>query len=136
MISRDEAEQVLADRGRVYAGSGHDLGPVARVFLDSYTGWPSFVTVVWDRRTGEEAFVALHEAKLRGRDVVVPYTLRRVENAPRVPAGGALSPGEEDDLFDYYEVPLEGVEPSVAHLGSALTPRGGQVVETDPEPHP
>ena len=112
---------MLADRGRVYTSVGNDLGPVIRMFLDDYTGWPSFLTVTLEPRTGEETFVALHEAMLRSRDIVVPYTLSRVENAPRVSAGGNLTPREEDDLFDYYQVPLDGVEPSVARLGTALT---------------
>ena len=121
MISKDEAEQVLADHGRAHTDVGHDLGPVARVFLDDYTGWPSFMTVTLDPATKNETFVALHEAKLRGRDVVVPYTLHRIQHAPHLPAGDELNVEQEDQLFDYYQVPIEGVEPNVARLGNALT---------------
>jgi len=50
-------------------------------------------------------------------------------NAPTVTTGQALSLGEEDALFDYYGVPIEGVEPSVAHLGSTLLPTNDGVNE-------
>ena len=122
MITRNGAEQVIEDEGRALTRDGDLLGPVVRVFLDEYTGWPSFMTVQLDERSAHETFVALHEAVTEGPDVVVPYERELVENAPTVTTGQALSLGEEDELFDYYGVPVEGVEPSVAHLGSALVP--------------
>jgi len=122
VITRDEAEQVVEEKGRALTRQGDLLGPVVRVFLDEYTGWPSFMTVQLDERSVHETFVALHEAVADGADVVVPYGRDLVHNAPTVTTGQALSMGEEDELFDYYGVPIEGVEPSVAHLGSTLLP--------------
>lgn len=122
MIGRDEAEQLLADRGRARTSAGHDLGPVVQVFLDEYTGWPSFMTVALSPAAGEETLVALHEAKRRGHDAVIPYTLCRVQNAPKLLVGRGLSVSEEDDVFYYYDVPVEGADPSVSHPGRALDP--------------
>ena len=120
MIPRDEAERVVDEEGQACTRGGDALGPVVRVFLDEYTGWPSFMTVQLDKTSAHETFVALHEAAVEGADVLVPYDRDRVRNAPTVSAGQDLSLGEEDELFDYYGVPIEGVQPSVAHLGSAL----------------
>lgn len=82
-----------------------------------------------------ETFIALHEASVNGADVVVPYDRERVDNVPTVSAGQDLPLGEEDELFDYYGGPIEGVEPSVAHLGSALVPTEGGADE-EPIRHP
>jgi len=122
MITRDEAERVVDEEGQAWTQKRDALGPVVRVFLDEYTGWPSFMTVQLNETSAHETFVALHEAVLEGADVLVPYDRDRVHNAPTVSAGQDLSLGEEDELFDYYGVPIEGVQPSVAHLGSALVP--------------
>jgi len=120
MITRDEAERIVDEEGQAWTQDGDALGPVMRVFLDEYTGWPSFMTVQLDETSAHETFVALHEAAVEGADVLVPYDRDRVHNAPTVSAGQDLSLGEEDELFDYYGVPIEGVQPYVAHLGSAL----------------
>ena len=131
MISRDEAERLVAEEGHVVTASGWDAGPVARVFLDEYTNWPSFLTVA-ATEPGRERFVALHEAEIQGEDVRVPYPQDKIEGAPQVAVDADLSIEEEDDLFDYYGVPIEGVEPSVAHLGSVLEPDGrDEVSERD-----
>lgn len=135
MISRTEAEQVVDRGGSARNRDGEELGRVVRVFLDQYTGWPSFMTVRLGESTSHETFVALHEADLQGGDVVVPYNRQRVHNAPTVSAGQELSLREEDELFDYYGVPIEGVEPSVAHLGSALVP-GEDGVDEEPVHQP
>jgi hypothetical protein len=135
MISRDEAERIVDGGGQAVTQDGDDLGSVVRIFLDEYTSWPSFMTVQLDQTSAHETFIALHEASADGADAVVPYDRERVHNAPTVSAGQDLSLGEEDELFDYYGVPIEGVEPSVAHLGSALVPTE-EGVDEEPIRHP
>lgn len=141
MISHDEAEQLLEDQGRLYTRRGADLGPVLRVYLDEYTAWPSFCTIA-SLLPGLETFVALHEAELAvggGGGIVVPYEADMISQAPQVQEDHDLSIAEEDALFDYYHVPIDGVAPAVEHLGSVLTPteRDGEVVEhkTDHAPN-
>ena len=123
MIDSEQAEHLLDDRGHVFAGDNTDLGPVARVFVDEYTNWPSFVTIA-SPTPGLETFIALHEAELRADGIWVPYPPAKIEQAPRVDIGQDLSITEENALFDYYDVPIEGVVPSVAHLGAAIEPNG------------
>ena len=120
MISSDEAEQIVEDGGHLVTRDGDDLGPVRRVFLDDYTAWPSFCTVDTDPPSGEEVFVALHEAELDGDRILVPYDLPRIDDAPRAAPDQSLSIADEDALFDYYEVPVEGVQPVVARLGQVF----------------
>lgn len=126
MIDRDEAEQLLADGGHLFDGSGHDAGPVLRIYLDEYTGWPTFATIASDL-PDRETLVALHEAERRAAGwgvggVRVPYHQERIDRAPTVATDRDLSISEEDALFDYYGVPIDGVTPVVEHLGSVLTP--------------
>ena len=58
--------------------AGDQLGMMRRVFLDDYTGWPSFATI------------NLGTDPSRGRMAI-------------------LTTQEEDDLFDYYGVPIDGI---------------------------
>lgn len=133
MITKTQAEQLLDERGQARTTTGDNLGEVLRVFLDNYTDWPSFCTVQ-SSAPSRETYIALHEATLVDGNLVLPYTLDRIRNAPQVDQDADLSIREEDELFDYYGVPIEGVVPSVAHLGSALTTDShGHVIETDVE---
>ena len=127
MIDRDEAEQLLEAEGHLFLGAepdvGRDAGPVLRVYLDEYSGWPSFATVA-GAKAGRESLVALHQAHLRhqGDGVQVPYGEDTLNQAPTVGADQDPSISEEDALFDYYGVPVDGVVPVVGHLGSVLVP--------------
>lgn len=78
----------------------------------------------------------MHEAHLDGGDLIVAYPRDRIVRAPWVSEGADLSIAEEDLLFDYYAVPIDGVLPSVARLGTSL-----HLVNTSPpsppqHPHP
>ncbi len=135
MIDRDEAEQVLAEHLSMETTVGNRLGPIRRVFLDDYTGWPSFATIDSAAEPGRESFVALHQADLEEDRVVVPYPLDKITGAPTVDAADSLTTHQEDDLFDYYGVPIDGAVPAVSHLGNALEPQpDGNVSETSPTP--
>ena len=131
MITKRQAQQLLDDAGEARTRAGDPLGPVLRIFLDEYTDWPSFFTVS-SASPARETYIALHEAEFHDGDLTVPYTLSRIHNAPQVNRDSDLSIREEDELFDYYGVPIEGVEPSVAHLGTALsTDDHGNLIETN-----
>ena len=121
MIDREQAEQLLDDRRHVLAGDNADLGPVAGVYVDEYTIWPSFITIA-SAAPSLETFIALHEAESRADGIWVPYPPAKIEQPPQVSIGGQLSIAEEDAQFDYCGVPVEGVVPTVTHLGAALEP--------------
>lgn len=117
MIDREEAEQLIADGGHLFAAEGSDLGTIVRIYLDEYTGWPGFLTVA-AAVAGQELFVALHQAELRTDGVEVPYTRTKIELAPRVANDQNPTIEEEDALFDYYGVPIDGTVSSVTPLGT------------------
>ena len=129
MIDRDEAEQIIDHALTMETDNGEDLGPVRRVFLDDYTGWPSFATISHGTDPARETFVALHEATVRDGVVVAPYPLEKIRGATSVVGTKNLSTAEEDALFNYYGVPIDGVAPIVEHLGSALVPTEDGVTE-------
>jgi len=138
MIDRDEAEALLEAGGHLFLGSGddtgRDAGPVLRVYLDEYSGWPSFATVA-AALPGQESLVALHQAEHReqGDGIQVPYDEDKINAAPTVGADQDLSISEEDALFDYYGVPIDEVIPVVEHLGSALVPHETSDAAAGPE---
>lgn len=131
MINKSQALQVLDDQRAVLTRAGEQLGPVVRIFLDDFTDWPSFCTVDLAAPSTRETYVALHEAELVQGDIVVPYSRQQVADAPQVEQDQDLSITAEDQLFDYYGVPMEGVVPIVANLGTALgTDDSGDLTET------
>lgn len=142
MIDLDQAEWLLDTDGHLFNGSGHDSGEVLRIYVDVYTGWPSFATIA-SAQPGRETLVALHEAEPfvtndrshaparggategghgDGGGVQVPYDQARIDGAPTVGLDQHLSISEEDALFEYYGVPIDGVMPVVEHLGGELVP--------------
>lgn len=96
-----------ADIGRiigrdVYGPDNAKIGSAARVYQDTRTGEPEFVTV----RTGlfgtKESFVPLSKADLLDDQLRVPFEKDQVKNAPRIDSGRELSQEEEDQIYDYY----------------------------------
>lgn len=116
MIDHDEAEHVLQSEGHLYLADGTDAGPVRRIFLDEYSGWPGFCTVRPQPSSspasgpaGREVFVALHAAEPVEGGIRVPYDATTIDNAPHVLDGHNLTIAEEDALFEYYEMPVDPV---------------------------
>ena len=111
MIDRDEAEQLLEAEGHLFLGAepdvGRDAGPVLRVYLDEYSGWPSFATVA-----GATCRAGVPGRAARGRRCATRATGSRcptseatIDQAPTVGVDQDPSISEEDALFDYYGVP-------------------------------
>lgn len=116
MIDHDEAEQVLQTEGRLYLGDGTDAGPVRRIFLDDYSGWPSFCTIrprpsrsAVPGPAGREVLVALNAGEPVKGGIRVPYDPTTIDNAPHILDGQDLTIAEEDALFEYYEIPIDPV---------------------------
>ena len=146
MIDHDEAEQVLETDGHLFLAGGADAGPVQRIYLDDYSGWPSFCTILPrgdgaipaedGAGAGREVFVALHQAETVAGGVRVPYGQDKIDGAPQVLDGRELSISEEDALFDYYGVPIDDIAPVIEHLGAVLeTSPHGDVTSRDVD-HP
>ena len=99
-----EELQKLSGHGRVVTDHGEKVGPVGEIYVDDVTSAPDWVTV----RTGlfgtADTFVPLHDARVEGDDLVVPYAKDLIKDAPRIDADGALTPQEEQILYRHYGV--------------------------------
>lgn len=97
-----ELERVIGNKA--YTTDGEKIGKVGSLYLDDYTEEPTFVTVETGLFGTKESFVPVREARVTDEDLVVPYDKDTVKDAPNVDAGGHLSPEQERELFDYYDL--------------------------------
>ena len=88
----------------VYDNSGDKIGKLGTLYVDNDSGQPSFATVSTGLFGMSESFVPLQGAQLGDDDVRVAYTKDQVKDAPRVDAGGHLSPDEENRLYEHYQL--------------------------------
>lgn len=86
----------------VYDNSGDKIGKLGTVYVDNDSGQPSFASVSTGLFGMSESFVPLEGAQLDNDDVRVAYAKDQVTDAPRIDAGGDLSPAEEDRLYSHY----------------------------------
>lgn len=86
----------------VYDNSGDKIGKLGTLYVDNDSGQPSFATVSTGLFGMSESFVPLQGAQLGDDEVRVAYTKDQVKDAPRIDAGGDLSPAEEDRLYSHY----------------------------------
>ena len=100
-ITPEQIER-LGTTGKVLSRSGGKIGSIGQLYLDDSTGDPAWVTVKTGFFGSAESFVPLHDAEVRGRDVVVGFDEDKVKGAPRVDDDGSISPEEEDKLYAYY----------------------------------
>ncbi|MBT2597111.1 PRC and DUF2382 domain-containing protein [Arthrobacter sp. ISL-72] len=104
MFTRENIDSLLEKGGNVLSQDGDKIGSIGQVYIDDETGEPNWVTVKTGLFGTSESFVPLTAARTEGNDVVVPYTKEQVKDAPRVEVDGHLEPGEEDRLYQHYEL--------------------------------
>lgn len=102
-IDIDQLNQITQD-GQVVTTDGERLGSIGQVYLDDATGAPSWVTVKTGFFGTSENFVPIHTAHTDGHDIVVAYDKDTIKAAPRIDADGALSPEEEQVLYQHYNL--------------------------------
>jgi Domain of unknown function (DUF2382)/PRC-barrel domain len=110
-MSHLDIDTVLGWRGRtVRDPDGEKVGTFGDVFLDSRTDLPAWGGV----RTGlfghRESYVPLDRMDEEGDDLRVPFAKDAVKDAPRIDPDAALSPEEEQRLYEHYGqayVPIE-----------------------------
>ena len=100
MITVDQAQQLLG--ARIVATDGDNVGTVNEVYLDDFTGQPSWVTVATGWFGLSESFVPLDRARISGDQIQVPFDKATIKGAPRYDGGEPLSPHDEDELYRYY----------------------------------
>lgn len=101
-IRGEDVDTIAGGGGDVRTSSGDRVGKVGQIYLDDESGQPSWVTVKTGLFGTQESFVPLSRADVAGVDVMVPYDKETIKGAPRVDAGGSLSPQEEKRLYSYY----------------------------------
>lgn len=122
------AEQLAAQQERltrlftaaVVGSDGERIGKVGQVYLDDQTQEPNWVTVKTGLFGTKEFFVPLDEARLEGKQILVPYGKAHVLAAPATEIDQNLSPEEEDALYNHYRVPgrQTGTQAGVDPLGA------------------
>ncbi|MCU1406156.1 MAG: photosystem reaction center subunit [Glaciihabitans sp.] len=81
---------------------GDKVGTVGQVYVDDASGQPSWITVRTGLFGSSESFVPLDDVTQNGDDVRIQYDKGFVKDAPRIDNDGALTPEEEDTLYEYY----------------------------------
>jgi hypothetical protein len=101
-IRNEDVHLIATGSGEVRSATGERIGEIKQVYLDNESGEPNWVTVKTGLFGMQESFVPLAQAEVSGADVTVPYDKETVKNAPRLDAGGTLTPEEEKRLYSYY----------------------------------
>ena len=114
MITRENIDNILTNNGKVIDSTGAKIGSVGQVYLDDQSGAASWVTVKTGLFGTSESFAPLEGARMDGDDVLVQCTKDQLKGAPRMDPDGDLSPEEENELYEYY------------NLASPSTDRGGR----------
>lgn len=114
---------------------GDAIGPIREMYLDVTTDRPKWAVVEAAAEPDAHRFVPLGEATRRGEVVVVPYTRRRVLDAPRLPVDDRLAEPEERLLYDHYEAAAAGAPPAHGQPEAVMTRSEEElVVSTRKEP--
>lgn len=125
MISTEQIDQVVGSTA--YDVNGDKIGKVGQVYLDDETGEAAWATVNTGLFGNSETFAPVHDAAFTEGGLFIGQDKDKVKSAPRVAAGGHLSPEDEVRLYDYY-----GVDYADGSYGSAETPTDTSVVtDTD-----
>jgi hypothetical protein len=101
-IRNEDVHLIATGNGEVRSATGERIGGIGQIYLDNESGEPNWLTVKTGLFGTQESFVPLAQAEASGADVTVPYDKDTVKNAPRLDAGGALTPEEERRLYSYY----------------------------------
>ena len=101
-IIKDQLDNLIGSSGDVVGRGGEKIGGIGEVYLDDVTGEPEWVSVNTGLFGASESFVPLQAARIEGNDIQVDYDKEFVKDAPRVSAGGHLTPEEEQRLYEYY----------------------------------
>ena len=95
---------------KVFDVDGDRIGTLQNLFVDRRNGEPAWGTVKTGMfgetgRAGlKTAFVPLAGAERRdGRELRLAIHCREVKHAPRLAAGAALSPEDEQRLYEHYD---------------------------------
>jgi uncharacterized protein (TIGR02271 family) len=133
MISQEQIPAVVDHM--IYDPDGKKIGEARHVFLDERTGEPEWATV----RTGlfgtQETFVPIHEGRVVGDNIEVPFHRTKVKDAPHMDVSkGRLTEQQERELYNFYgfdwggtQQPAEGETAGTAGGAGAGTTQGEEM---------
>lgn len=98
-------QEILGWRGRdVVDRDGDKVGSLEEIYLDAETDEPTWGAVKTGMFGSRSTFVPIRDADLDGEQVRVVHAKSQIKDAPNVDVDGELDPGEEDRLYDHYEI--------------------------------
>jgi hypothetical protein len=104
-----EAGDIREWRGHdVVDSSGHKIGALESVYVDTGTDQPSFATVTVGLPTRHRlVFVPLAGATVGPGYLKVTYDKRQVKDAPSIGTDDVLPAADEEAVFKHYELAYE-----------------------------
>lgn len=132
MLDQSQYHDIIGSTA--YDNDGDKIGKVGQLLLDDETGQPEFVTVNTGFFGTSESFVPVHEARVEGDRLVLPYDKDKVKGAPTVDLdGGHLDRDEEQRLYEYYGLQYAEWSGHTGQSGQEFRGAGGDVSgpETD-----
>lgn len=102
-----EIEDIRQWRGReVIDESGSKVGSLEAIYVDTSTDRPSFATIRTGLPTRQRlVFAPLDGATVGPEYLRVAYAKKRVKDAPAISTDGELLAGDEQAVFEYYDLP-------------------------------
>ncbi|MEV8561717.1 PRC-barrel domain-containing protein [Streptomyces sp. NPDC051917] len=102
-----EADDIRAWRGHdVVDASGHKIGVLESIYVDTTTDQPFFATVTVGLPTRRRlAFVPLTGATVGPGYLKVAHSKDLVKKAPTIDTDGELPAGDEPSVFAHYDLP-------------------------------
>src|SRR3954469_23856900 len=108
MIATPNLAEILG--AEVVDPNNDRVGKVGRIYLDSESDVPTWVSV----RTGlfglSESLVPVDDATWEGKVLRVNVDKARIKDAPRVDVDQEIAPEDQERLYSYYD---RGLEPGV-----------------------
>jgi hypothetical protein len=97
-------DEVTSWRGKTMVDAdGNKIGSIEEIYADRQTGEPEWAAVKTGLFGTKHSFVPITQAEPIDDDHIrVPFQKQQVKDAPKVEAGGELSPDEERQLWEHY----------------------------------
>ena len=104
-----EAGDIREWRGYdVVDDGGHKIGTLESVYVDTGTDQPAFATVTIGLPTRRRlVFVPLTGATVGPGYLKVTHPRSQVKDAPSIEVDGELPAGDEEGIFQHYELPYQ-----------------------------
>jgi sporulation protein YlmC with PRC-barrel domain len=84
---------------------GDKIGTIEDILLDRHTGEPAWAAVKTGLFGLKHTLVPIRDAEVAGdKEVRVPFDKEKVKDAPRIDPDGELSPEEERQLWQHYDL--------------------------------